>query len=94
MGVAAQAKARARTASAAHCLGGGSDAAESEAAAAESGAYEEVCGAWCAEVQECPCELLRISSLHPASALRRTSRRALLSASLKVSRRARRLTTG
>jgi len=36
----------------AHHLGGGSDAAESEAAAAESGAYEEVCGAWWAEMQE------------------------------------------
>jgi CHAT domain-containing protein len=49
LGVAAQAKARAL----AHRLGGGSsDAAESEAAAAESGAYAEVCGAWWAEVQE------------------------------------------
>ena len=37
---------------AAHRLGGGSDAAESEAAAAESGAYEEACGAWWAEMQE------------------------------------------
>jgi len=46
--VAAQAKARAL----AHRLGGGSDAAESEADAAESGAYAEVCGAWWAEVQE------------------------------------------
>ena len=51
----------------AHRLGGGSDAAESDAAAAESGAYEEVCGAWWAEVQECPCELLRISSLPATS---------------------------
>jgi CHAT domain-containing protein len=43
LGVAAQAKARAL----AHRLGGGSDAA-----AAAEGAYEEVCGAWWAEVQE------------------------------------------
>ena len=48
LGVAAQAKARAL----AHRLGGGSDAAESEAAAPESEAYEKVCGAWWAEVQE------------------------------------------
>ena len=39
----------------------------------------------------CPCELLRISSLHPPSALRRTSRRALLSATKS---HALRLTTG
>ena len=63
LGVAAQAKARARTGSAvrlgplAHCFGGGSDAAESDAAesdaaAAKSEAYEKVCGAWWAEVQE------------------------------------------
>jgi CHAT domain-containing protein/tetratricopeptide (TPR) repeat protein len=48
LGVAAQAKARAL----AHRLGGGSDAVENEAAAAESGAYAEVCGAWWAEVKE------------------------------------------
>ena len=49
LGVAAQAKARAL----AHRLGGGSsDAAESDATAAKSDAYEEVCGAWWAEVQE------------------------------------------
>ena len=48
LGVAAQAKARAL----AHRLGGGSDAAESEAAAPESEAFEKVCGAWWAEVQE------------------------------------------
>jgi CHAT domain-containing protein/tetratricopeptide (TPR) repeat protein len=48
LGVAAQAKARAL----AHRLGGGSAAAESDAAAAKSEAYEEVCGAWWAEVQE------------------------------------------
>jgi len=48
LGVAAQAKARAL----AHRLSGGSDTAESEAAAAQSGAYAEVCGAWWAEVQE------------------------------------------
>jgi hypothetical protein len=36
----------------AHRLGGGSDATESDAAAAESEAYEEVCGTWWAEVQE------------------------------------------
>jgi hypothetical protein len=46
--VAAQAKARAL----AHRLGGGSDAAESEAAAAESEAYEKVCGAWWKKVQQ------------------------------------------
>jgi hypothetical protein len=56
--VAAQAKVHARTASAvrlgplAHRLGGGSDAAESDAAAAKSEAYEKVCGAWWAEVHE------------------------------------------
>jgi len=49
LGVAAQAKVHAL----AHRLGGGSsDAAESDAAAAKSDAYEDVCGAWWAEVQE------------------------------------------
>ncbi len=44
LGVAARAQA--------HRLGGGSDAVESDAAVSKSEAYEKVCGAWWAEVQE------------------------------------------